>query len=145
MVLLWNRYTKSDLSRWTNTHDDWEVALAHPLDGPGPAGPLERLDAVVVHAQIEGKRQDLLGLFPPDPDAVIQPWLERGKSLFLAAPLNEYAPDLAQRYRLMPWGKLVRILLPEQNASCPRQFRRLNPRGLAFRHHKLGHRPKPVE
>ena len=124
VVLVWNRYPESDLSRWTDTRDDWEVTLAHPLDSQAALlAHWSDLTPLWYMQQIEGKRQDLLGLFPPDPDAVIQPWLEHGKSLYLAAPLNEYAPDLAQRFRLMPWGKLVRILLPEQNASCPRQSR----------------------
>ncbi|MEZ4767835.1 MAG: hypothetical protein R2844_05345 [Caldilineales bacterium] len=122
--LLWARYPEADLSRWTDTRNDWQVTLAHPLDDEAALlAHWSDLTPLWYLQQIEGKRPDLLGLFPPDPASVIQPWLEAGKSLYLAAPLNEYAPDLAQRFRVTPWGKLVRILLPEQDVSCPVQSR----------------------
>ena len=61
------------LDRYAN---DWEVTLAHPLDSQAALlAHWSDLTPLWYMQQIEGKRQDLLGLFPPDPDAVIQPWL----------------------------------------------------------------------
>jgi hypothetical protein len=119
-VLLVRRYPQADLSRWTEARRTWDVVLLHPIEeGAGLLGHWSDLTPLWYLQQIESRRTDLLGLFPPDPDQVIRPWLEAGKALYLEAPLHGYAPDLAQRFTLMPWGKLTRILLPGQAAACP--------------------------
>ena len=124
LALLWVRYPLFDFSRRAEVRRSWEVVLAHPLEeGAGLLGHWSDLTPLWYLQQIEGRRTDLWGLFPPDPAQVIQPWLESGRPLYLAAPLHGWAPDLPERYRLVPWGKLVRILLPGQEAACP-PFRR---------------------
>ena len=120
LTLLWHRYPNHDLSRQTESRRWWETILAHPLEnGAGLLAHWSDLTPLWYLQQIEGRRLDLWGLFPPDPEQVIQPWLETGNSLYLAAPLHGWAPDLPQRYTLVPWGKLVRILPPGQQAPCP--------------------------
>ncbi|MDH7487173.1 MAG: DUF2723 domain-containing protein [Anaerolineae bacterium] len=120
LALLWVRYPLCDFSRRTEVRQSWEVVLAHPLeDGAGLLGHWSDLTPLWYLQQVEGRRTDLWGLFPPDPAQVIQPWLESGRPLYLAAPLHGWAPDLAERYGLVSWGKLVRILLPGQEAACP--------------------------
>ena len=120
LLLLWLRYPLFDFSRRTEVRQSWEAMLAHPLeDGAGLLGHWSDLTPLWYLQQVEGRRSDLWGLFPPDPAQVIQPWLESGRPLYLAAPLHGWAPDLAEHYHLVPWGKLVRILLPGQEAACP--------------------------
>ncbi|MCS6845340.1 MAG: DUF2723 domain-containing protein [Caldilineales bacterium] len=122
LVLLAHRFPALDHSRWTDTRRAWEVTLRyHDLpEAAALLGHWSDMTPLWYIQQIEGRRSDLLGLFPPDPDQVIDPWLAAGGALFLAAPLHGYAPDLAERYALAPWGKLVRILPADQGASsCP--------------------------
>lgn len=127
LVLLWQRYPALDHSRWTDTRDWWESVLAHPLEpGAGLLGHWSDLTPLWYLQQIEGQRPDLVGLFPPDRQQVIDPWLEAGRPLYLAAPLHGWAPDLAQRYHLVPWGRLVRILPAGQRLDCPAQPRVLS-------------------
>ncbi len=121
LVLAAQRYPRLDHSRWTETQRTWDVTLDHhPLsEGAALLGHWSDMTPLWYLQQIDRRRPDLLGLFPPDPAQVIEPWLAAGGALFLAAPLNEYAPDLAQRYSLTPWGKLVRIQLPDSSSPCP--------------------------
>lgn len=121
LVLLVQRFPALDHSRWTDSRRAWEVTLRYH-DLPQAAallGHWSDMTPLWYLQQIEGRRPDLLGLFPPDPDQVMDPFLAAGGALYLAAPLHGYAPDLAERYALAPWGKLVRILPQGQDVSCP--------------------------
>lgn len=120
IALLGSRYGQLDHSRWNDAERTWDFTLAHHDLPAGAAllGHWSDMTPLWYMQQIDGRRPDLLGLFPPDPATVIQPWLEAGSALYLAAPLNDYAPDLAQRYSLTNWGQLVRIQLPGQPADC---------------------------
>jgi hypothetical protein len=127
LVLAAREYGARDLSREVETANWWQTILAHPIErGAALLGQWSDLTPLWYDQQIDGRRPDLLGLFPPDPDQVIAPWLATDAALYLAAPLREWAPDLAQRYDLVPWGKLVRILPRGERASCPAQSRTLD-------------------
>lgn len=120
LILLIQRYPQLDYSRWTDTQRTWDVTLEHHAlpEGAALLGHWSDMTPLWYMQQIDGRRPDLIGLFPPDPSEVIQPWLDSGGALYLAGPLNEYAPNLAEMYTILPWGKLVRILPPGQEVDC---------------------------
>jgi hypothetical protein len=122
LTLLAREYGARDLSREVETDHWWQTILAHPIE-PNAAllGQWSDMTPLWYAQQIDGSRPDLLGLFPPDTEQVIEPWLATGSALYLAAPLREWAPDLQQRFDLVPWGKLVRILPRGEAAPCPPQ------------------------
>ena len=110
-----------DYSRWDESGRWWAQALALPLEaGAGLVGHWSDLTPLWYIQQAEGVRPDLVGLFPPDPDAIVRPWLETGRSLYLAGPLHGWAETLADDFRLTAWGGLVRIDLPAgPPPDCP--------------------------
>jgi hypothetical protein len=129
LVFTAREYGARDMSRQVETANWWQTILAHPIErGAALLGQWSDMTPLWYAQQIDGRRRDLLGLFPPDPEGVIAPWLATGSPLYLAAPLREWAPDLPQRYDLIPWGKLVRIL-PRgegEGVPCPAQPRSLD-------------------
>ncbi|MEJ5197813.1 MAG: DUF2723 domain-containing protein [Anaerolineae bacterium] len=133
--LLGQRYAAADLSRAGETARTWEVNLKHPLEpGAGLLGHWSDLTPLWYLQQIEGRRTDLTGLFPPDTDRIIAPWVQSGRPLYLIAPLHGWALDLPGRFDLMPWGRMVRILPKGQVVSCPSQSNRIEtPASWPFR------------
>lgn len=88
----------------------WSEVLAYPLE-PGAAltGHWGDLTAFWYFQHGEAQRPDLWALFPPDLEQM-ERWLDQsGRPLYLAGPLLDWSPELAQRYELTPWGILVRI------------------------------------
>jgi len=111
--LLISAYPRLDHSRWNESQTWWDETLALPIEsGAGLLGHWSDLTPFWYLQAAEGTRPDLVGLFPPDPEAVIRPWLEAGRALYLAAPLHGWAETLASDFRLTPWGGLTRIDLP---------------------------------
>ena len=89
--------------------DEWADALAHPL--PPDAALLAHwgdLTSFWYMQHAEGSRPDLRGLYPPT-EAVVTDYLQHGGDLFIAGPLQGWAAGIEDRYRLLPWGRLVRI------------------------------------
>lgn len=126
VILAGERYPQRDLSRWSDSRDWWELTLAQPI--AAEAGLLAHwsdLTPLWYLQQVENRRTDLVGLFPPDIPQVIEPWLDAGRDLYLAGPLHEWALELPFRFTLVPWGSLVRILKPGQHVTCPPQPRTL--------------------
>ena len=126
VIVAGQRYPQRDLSRWSDSRDWWELTLAQPI--AAEAGLLAHwsdLTPLWYLQQVENRRTDLVGLFPPDIPQVIEPWLDAGKELYLAGPLHEWALELPFRFTLVPWGSLVRILKPGQHVTCPPQARTL--------------------
>ncbi|MCX7669529.1 MAG: DUF2723 domain-containing protein, partial [Anaerolineae bacterium] len=120
--LLGQRYAAADLSRAGETARTWEINLKHPLEtGAGLLGHWSDLTPLWYLQQIEGRRPDLTGLFPPDTDRIIASWVESGRPLYLAALLHGWALDLPGRFDLMPWGRMVRILPKGHTVPCPAQ------------------------
>ncbi len=118
MVL--RRYPAADLSRSIESRLTWEINLKHPLEeGAGLLGHWSDLTPLWYTQQIEERRTDLVGLFPPDMGTVIGPWLHADRPLYLAAPLQEWALDLPGRYDLVSWGRLVRIQPRGTSVACP--------------------------
>jgi len=120
LILLWHRHCDLDLSRRWELRRWWEVTLAHPLEeGAGLVGDWGDVTPLWYLQQAEEWRPDLWGLFPADPEGVIQPWLRTGGPLYLAGPLHDWAASLPEGYGLVPWGNLVRILAPGEGSHCP--------------------------
>ncbi len=119
LLLLPGQYAQRDLSRRMDLRQWWAGVLQVPIEnGAAFLGHWSDFTPLWYLQQIDGWRPDLIALFPPDVDTVIQPWLDTGGTLYLAAPTHGWAPDLAERYTLVPWGRLVRILPRRQSFSC---------------------------
>jgi len=119
LILLLVRYPRRDLSRHLDIHDWWTLTLAEPIEkGAALLGHWSDLTPLWYMQQAEGVRPDLWGLFPPDIDKIIQPWLDTGTPLYMAAPTHGWAPELPRRYHLIPWGHLVRVLPRGAHVSC---------------------------
>lgn len=112
--LLWLPQVQYNTNRlevkWDRSiYEEWADALAHPLE-PGAAMLAHWGDLTsfwyMQHA--EGRRPDLLGLYPPTEKVVID-YLSEGGALYIAGPLQGWAAGVEERYRLIPWGRLVRI------------------------------------
>ena len=111
LILLVGQYRERDLSRRLDIRWWWEDTLNVPIEqGAGLLGHWSDFTPLWYLQHIDGQRPDLYGLFPPDVENVIQPWLDTGAALYQAAPTHGWAPDLPQRYTLIPWGNLIRIL-----------------------------------
>ncbi|RME78146.1 MAG: DUF2723 domain-containing protein [Chloroflexi bacterium] len=96
--------------KWDRSHyEAWADALAHPLE-PGAAllAHWGDLTTFWYMQYAEGLRPDLRGLYPPT-EAVVQDYLQAGGTLYIAGPLQGWAAGIETRYRLIPWGRLVRI------------------------------------
>jgi hypothetical protein len=104
----------SEVRQW------WEATMAQPLEeGAGLVANWSDLTPFWYLQQAEGQRIDLWGLYPPDPQAVIEPWLETGAPLYLAGPLHGFAADLPEKHGLLPWGNLVRIIPEGEQVAWP--------------------------
>jgi hypothetical protein len=114
------RYPTRDMSRRSDIRRWWLETLNVPIEKDAALlGHWSDFTAFWYLQQIEGVRPYLLGLFPPDEKKVIAPWLESGRPLYLAAPTHGWAEDLGQRYQLIPWGRLVRILPKGAHVDIP--------------------------
>jgi len=93
------RYTDRDLSRRVDVRIWWESTLQLPLEeGAALLGHWSDFTPLWYLQHIDGRRPDLLALFPPDMDNVIRPWVNMGRPLYQAAPTHGWAPDLPQTY-----------------------------------------------
>ncbi|MFQ5575540.1 MAG: protein O-mannosyl-transferase family, partial [Anaerolineae bacterium] len=114
-LLLPIRHTRYNLNwlqnKWnTASREYWAEALAHPLEeGAGVMATWGDLTSMWYMQHAEGRRPDLPGLYPPT-EAVAADWLARGNPLYVAGPvLDDWPPAAVARYRLIPWGRLVRL------------------------------------
>ena len=97
-------------AKWDRSiYDEWADALAHPLE-PGAAvlAHWGDLTSFWYMQYAEGRRPDLRGLYPPTEEMVTD-YLRSGGDLYIAGPLQGWAAGVEDRYRLLPWGRLVRI------------------------------------
>jgi hypothetical protein len=96
--------------KWnTATYDYWTDALAHPLEpDAGIIAHWGDLTSFWYLQHTHGLRSDLIGIYPPT-EAAAGTWLAAGKGLYVAGPLQGWGDDLATHYRLIPWGRLVRV------------------------------------
>jgi hypothetical protein len=96
--------------KWNDaTHEYWTDVLAHPMEkGAAVLAHWGDLTSFWYLQHAEGQRSDLYGLFPPA-EPTVAAWLGAGHSLYVAGPLQGRGDDLAARYQLIPWGRLVRV------------------------------------
>jgi hypothetical protein len=97
--------------KWTTAaRDYWSEALAHPLE-PG-AGIMAHWGDLTSFWYLQhsdaGSRSDLVGIYPPAESAVAR-WLAANRALYVAGPLQGWGDGLTAHYRLIPWGRLVRV------------------------------------
>jgi hypothetical protein len=87
----------------------WTDVLSHPMEqGAGILAHWGDLTSFWYLQHAEGLRPDLYGLYPPSEEVVIE-WLAAGHELYVAGPLQDWAADVETRYRLLPWGRVVRL------------------------------------
>ena len=123
LLLVLPQYSDRDMSRRLDIRQWWESVLQLPVErGAALLGHWSDFTPLWYLQQVADARADIVALFPPDVENVIQPWLDTGAPLYLAAPTHGWAPDLAERYALIPWGRLVRILPPGERVACFEQF-----------------------
>jgi hypothetical protein len=97
-------------AKWSRaTYEEWADALDHPLE-PGAAvlAHWGDLTSFWYMQYAEHRRPDLLGLYPPT-EAIVSSYLNGGGDLYIAGPLQGWAGGIQDRFRLIPWGRLVRI------------------------------------
>ena len=107
------------ISRFSNVESWWREVIHYPL---------EERSALIAHwgdltplwylQQAEGLRPDLIGLFPPE-SGLASKWLSQGRALYQAGPTHGFDPNFPTKFKLVPWGKLLRIFPPEADFSCP--------------------------
>ncbi len=120
LALLVMRYSDRDLSRRVDIREWWETTLQVPVEeGAALLGHWSDFTPLWYLQQTEGLRSDIIALFPPDIEKVVEPWLATGRPLYLAAPTHGWAPELPKRYSLVPWGRLIRILPKGSQQPCP--------------------------
>lgn len=142
----WGRFDRMDRSGDYNVRDYWMRILRHPLeDEAGILAHSGVLTPLWYFQQVEGRRPDLYGLFPPD-RAIIESWLDAGRALYLAGPLDGWLPKVWEHYRLTPWGILVRIA-PYDAPNEADWMRPQRPRQVRFGEHLdlLGYDVTPAE
>ncbi len=120
LILLTSNWDQRDFSRRIDIRAGWEAILAQPIEEQaGLLGNWSDFTPLWYLQHIQNLRTDLWGLFPPAPKAVIDPWLEHGLPLYVAAPLPpSQMSSWPEDYAFIPWGHLVRVLPKGQTLSC---------------------------
>jgi len=113
-------FQKANRSNDRAVHDYWvEVLEDHPIEeGAGMVAHWGDLTPLWYMQHAEGRRPDLVGIFPPD-ESFIKSWVEAGHPLFIAAPFHGWSPGIEDRYQLTSWGKLVRISPSSETVELP--------------------------
>jgi len=120
LALAWLRFPEIERDAGQGVRQWWEATMAQPLEeGAGLLANWSDLTPFWYLQQAEGQRIDLWGLYPPDPQGVIEPWLQTGAPLYLAGPLHGWAADLPEKHSLVPWGNLVRIIPAGEQIPWP--------------------------
>jgi hypothetical protein len=106
-------------NKWDNSqYRYWEYVLDHPLgQGAALTGQWGDLTTFWYLQNAEGKRPDLLGIYPPD-ESRVGPWVQAGHELYVAGPLQGWAEGIETRYQLIPWGKLLRLAPPKTQGKA---------------------------
>ncbi|MDE3088112.1 MAG: hypothetical protein KGJ80_01845, partial [Chloroflexota bacterium] len=87
----------------------WEIVKKYPPeDGAALVSHWGDLTPLWYYQYADGWRRDLLTIHPPNDD-LVNAWMATGKPLYLAGPLLDWAPGIAKKYQLTPWGPLVRV------------------------------------
>ncbi len=109
----------ASLSRFAGVERWWREVLSYPLEkGSALMAHWGDLTPMWYLQQAEGIRTDLIGLYPPA-GWIASRWLSGGRALYLAGPTHGFDPGFPAGFRLMPWGKLLRLYPDEASLSCP--------------------------
>ncbi len=129
-----SRYPARDMSRRSDIRRWWMETLDVPMEKDAALlGHWSDLTAFWYLQEIDDVRPGVLGLFPPDERDVIDPWVKAGRPLYLAAPTHGWARNLGRDYKLVPWGRLVRILPKDTRFELPfSDGRRYRTNGLSL-------------
>ena len=103
-------------NKWTRaSYNEWHDALNHPLEpNAGLLAEWGDLTSAWYLQHVEQLRPDLRGIYPPT-EEMVQNVMDEGQPLYLAGKIDPDKPQrawirhLAQDYRLIPWGRLVRL------------------------------------
>ncbi len=122
-LLLWGLYQRDvsslNISRFSGVESWWREVIHYPIEeGSALIAHWGDLTPLWYLQQAEGLRPDLLGLFPPE-SGIASKWLAQGRALYQAGPTHGFDPDFPSKFKVVPWGKLLRIFPPEANFSCP--------------------------
>ena len=101
--------------KWdTASRDYWLDALTHPLEtDAGIMATWGDLTSMWYMQHIHHLRPEIAGLYPPT-EPVAADWLTQNHPLYIAGPvLDEWSADELGHYRLIPWGRMVRLLPPD--------------------------------
>jgi len=122
-LLLWGVYkhdvSSLSISRFSSVESWWREVIHYPLEeGSALIAHWGDLTPLWYLQQAEGLRPDLIGLFPPE-SGLASRWLSQGRALYQAGPTHGFDPDFPAKFKLVPWGKLLRLFPPETDFSCP--------------------------
>ncbi len=114
-----SRHTADLIQQSRELEVKWrEVQQYPPEQGAALMGHWGDLTSLWYFQTAEGWRRDVVTFFPPS-DEQANEWIAMGKPLYLAGPLLEWAPGIAKRYHLVPWGQLVRVTSKQEVLSSP--------------------------
>jgi hypothetical protein len=118
LTLLARNYPQTDQSHNYETRDRWQQILAEPLPRQAILVSNDRDEIMPLwyYQLVEGRRPDLQGLFPriaPDPAyenivRLVDDVLATGRPIYLI----KETPGLEIKYRLEPFGSLVKVVGP---------------------------------
>ncbi len=118
LAFLSRNWETADQRAELSTDSYWRTVLALELEeGAGLVAHWSDLTPLWYFQQAEEQRPDLLGLYLPDL-AQIRAGLAGGGAVYLAGPLAGWYINLQQEMRLIPWGPLVRLVLPAEPAPA---------------------------
>lgn len=101
--------SESLTARSAEIQTKWETVKDFPPDqGAALVGHWGDLTPLWYYQYAEGWRNDLVTINPPD-EARVDAWMATGKPLYLAGSLLDWSPGIVRKYRLTPWGPLIRV------------------------------------
>jgi hypothetical protein len=107
-----NNYSDTIQAKWES------IKKYSPDQSAALVGHWGDLTPLWYYQNIDGWRRDVLAIHPPT-DEWIDAWMATGKPLYLAGPLLNWAPNAQSKYRLTPWGQLVRVSLENYAPPSP--------------------------
>ena len=106
-------------SRSAEIQAKWDSVQRFPPDqGAALVGHWGDLTPLWYYQYADGWRRDLVTINPPD-EGRVDAWIATGKPLYIAGSLLDWAPGIAPKYHLTPWGSIVRVTLESYAPASP--------------------------